>query len=536
MRILVVGGTGGFGSTICRLLEEDGHAVTAASRTIPQVPNAAIAHVVLDRSAITPDDLIPYDLVVDAAGPFQGQDYGLVDAAVSAGVHILDIADDRGYVSGISSRNAAAIAAGVVVVSGASSVPGLSSAAALEMSSGMDVIERVETSISASAAAVFGRSVLAAMLTGAGKPVPWRNGMPTTAMTAPRHVRISSPRGDLHRQVLICDAPDLDLVSDGLPGDPEIRFRAGSEIELHNASMRLIAATVKSGLASSGMIFARMANLARRLTTRWGSGRSGMLVEVTGRSNGAWTRRWWSLVAENGMGPMIPCLVVPVIVRAIESGAILPGARSAAFALTTGEILRRLPETDHDVTVEEETLLPVYQVGSGSAWDRYAPAVRRMHDIVTTQEARGWAKVQRGRSPLAHLVCAVMGFPASAEQIPVTVRFDVQDGEETWTRRFGERSFHSVIRARPSGVEERFGPMRFRFILEEKAGGLRMIPDGWSFLRIPMPSFLTPDGIAEESENDEGRFAFDVPIRIPGIGLMVHYTGTLEVIQRTTGR
>lgn len=74
MRILVVGGTGGFGSIIARHLADDGHKVCAAGRDKNRGSaftknNPDIGFAVHDRSRIKPDDLANFDIVVDASGP-----------------------------------------------------------------------------------------------------------------------------------------------------------------------------------------------------------------------------------------------------------------------------------------------------------------------------------------------------------------------------------------------------------------------------------------------------------------------------------
>lgn len=171
MRIMVVGGTGGFGSTICALLHRDGHLVVAVGRDAIRGRAFAerapgIGFKALDRDHLGVADLNDYDLVVDAAGPFRDQDRSLARTCIAAGVHHLDLADDRSFVTGSRALDADAVRAGVVVLSGCSSVPALSSAVALETAAGMDETHLVETAISASSQAAFGRSVLLSMLSG----------------------------------------------------------------------------------------------------------------------------------------------------------------------------------------------------------------------------------------------------------------------------------------------------------------------------------------------------------------------------------
>ena len=67
------------------------------------------------------------NLVVHTGGPFQGQDYLVPRACIAVGSHYIDLADDRRFVCDISSLNDKAQANDLLIVSGASSVPGLSS-------------------------------------------------------------------------------------------------------------------------------------------------------------------------------------------------------------------------------------------------------------------------------------------------------------------------------------------------------------------------------------------------------------------------
>jgi len=56
---------------------------------------------------------------------------------------------------------------------------------------------------------------------------------------------------------------------------------------------------------------------------------------------------------------------------------------------------------------------------------------------------------------------------------------------------------------------------------------LRLVPRRWSLCGLAMPRFLLPGGSAVERGAD-GRFAFDVEIRLPFAGLVVAYRGTLQ--------
>jgi hypothetical protein len=101
------------------------------------------------------------------------------------------------------------------------------------------------------------------------------------------------------------------------------------------------------------------------------------------------------------------------------------------------------------------------------------------------------------------------------------------NGAERWTRRFGEQTFTSELNERNGRLVERFGALRFTFDLPSDAHGLEMHLREWSLFGVPMPLSLAPRGVAREWD-EQGRFRFDVPIGLPLVGRIVHYTGWLE--------
>ena len=110
--------------------------------------------------------------VVDAAGPFQGADYRVARAAITAGMHYLDLADGRGFVAGFAALDAEARAAGVVALTGASSTPALSCAVLDRLTAGWRQIDRIEIAISpGNRGSPRGLAVIRSILSYAGKPV-----------------------------------------------------------------------------------------------------------------------------------------------------------------------------------------------------------------------------------------------------------------------------------------------------------------------------------------------------------------------------
>jgi saccharopine dehydrogenase-like NADP-dependent oxidoreductase len=151
MRVVVIGGYGNFGARVCRGLAASGMEVIAAGRN-PEDGEAAfgdlpVKHTRLDRSA--PDfptalkRLAP-DLVVHCAGPFQAQDYRVARAALGAGSHYFDLADGRQFVARFAQNlQSAARSAERLAVSGASSVPALSSAVIASLKGRLAAIDEI---------------------------------------------------------------------------------------------------------------------------------------------------------------------------------------------------------------------------------------------------------------------------------------------------------------------------------------------------------------------------------------------------------
>ncbi len=154
-RVLVIGGYGFFGRRLVeRLARQSGLAVTVAGRSAQR--GRVLADALQPRSRARPaaaaldidapglaDALrrLAPDAVVHTGGPFQGQDYRVARACIAIGVHYIDLADGRDFVAGITALDAAARHAGLAVLSGASSVPALSGAAADELAHGLATLQ-----------------------------------------------------------------------------------------------------------------------------------------------------------------------------------------------------------------------------------------------------------------------------------------------------------------------------------------------------------------------------------------------------------
>jgi short subunit dehydrogenase-like uncharacterized protein len=138
-RVLIIGGYGNFGSYIARSLAAEagiqlliaGRSLDKASRFVSQLRAAAEPEpVALDISADISATLAATrpDILIHTTGPFQTQAYVVAEACLRHGCHYIDLADARGFVAGIERFDQEARQKGLLIVSGASSVPCLTAA------------------------------------------------------------------------------------------------------------------------------------------------------------------------------------------------------------------------------------------------------------------------------------------------------------------------------------------------------------------------------------------------------------------------
>jgi hypothetical protein len=498
-RILVLGGYGGFGARLSRRLAGRGHHALLAEHHP--------------------------DLLIDAAGPFQNSDYRVPLACARAGVPYLDLADARGFVTGIGT-----IEADVAIISGASSVPALSGAVARHLAAGIDRVTQVEVAISASNRATAGPSVAAAILSYVGRPVRlWRNRRWTRGwgwQELRRETFAVAGVPDVSgRWIALAEVPDLDLMPDMLSGRPAVTFRAGTEISVQTIGLWLLSWPIRwFGLSATPLapVLLPLQCLTRAMT----SDRSAMSVRLAGEAGGGFVERRWTLIADQGDGPETPTLAAVLLAEDLFAGRLSPGARDAGrlLELAQFEPLFATLAMRHE-TVETRLPDPLYRRVMGPAFDALPEAVRAVHRVCRDGGASGEARVTRGAGPMAGLVARIMGLPPAGLHA-LHVGFAERDGMERWTRSFGRHSFASRLSGKGGRLVERFGQLRFHFDLRSDASGLSMAMRRWSFLGIPLPMALAPRSEAREWQEGK-RFRFDVPISLPLIGLVVHYDGWL---------
>lgn len=542
-RVLVIGGAGAFGSRLVRALAANtgfdvlvgGRSEAAPKRLAAEI--AAEHHVrrietvVIDRDAATADTLAALELfaVVDAAGPFQAAAAKLAEAAIGAGIHYVDIADARAFVAAFPRLDAAAEAAGVVAITGASSTPAISHAALDRLTRGWGAVDTVEIAITPGNRAPRGLSVVAAILSYAGRPVrvfldgEWRE-RPGWGLLARKNIP-----GLGRRWLALCETPDLDLVPARLAVRRAAIFRAGLELSALHLGLWAAALPVRAGLLRSLAPFARPFRAVAAALDRLGTDRGGMLVEAAGEDpDGQRIEARWTLIAEAGDGPSVPILPVVAILRRLAEGRLPPGARACAGLLDLSEIEAEL--RPYRTTTRIDTQRPGDALFVRALGERFAAmpaAIQAAHRPGARLALAGEARVDGAERMAGRLAASLFGLPKPAERVPVRVVMERRADSERWTRTFGGRRFASTLRLRDGGMTERFGPFTFDLEVPATAEGLDMRIVGWRIGPLPLPRALAPWTEARERVDPGGRFSFDVTIGLPFVGRLVRYRSWL---------
>jgi hypothetical protein len=352
-RVVVLGGYGVFGSRVVRSLVRHaelevvvaGRNARSAEQLCASLATGNATPAGLDCRA--PDAigrvraLAPH-VVVDAVGPFQERDHALARSCAAGGIHYVDLADSRRYVCSISELDAVAREANVLVVSGASTVPALSSAVVDELVSGLATVDALDVGISPGHRAPRGLATVESILSYCGRPVP---GTPATQFgwgDLHRH-RYPAPVGP--RWLSNVDVPERSLWPNRYPGARFIRLAAGLELSVLHLTLSVASRLVRMGLIQTLVPSARFMIRVADWFDAWASDSGAMHVEVNGVDpQGRSVQRTWTLIAERGDGPQIPATPAAVLVKKLlgvpgYTPIDARGARPCIALLTLAEIM-----------------------------------------------------------------------------------------------------------------------------------------------------------------------------------------------------
>ncbi len=339
-RILVLGGYGNFGARIVRALAmQECHLIVAGRderRASEFAAGLAGKAATAEGMALDTHDprlaarlaALRVDLVIHTAGPFQGQSREVAQACIEARAHYIDLADGREFVCGIGALDAAARERGVLVVSGASTVPALSAAVVDRFRDRFDSIDSIAIGITPGNRTPRGLSTVQSVLSYCGRPFKrWEKGAWHDVYGWQDQHRVFYPQLGW-RWFANCDVPDLSLFPQRYGVKDRVRFHAGLELAVIQWPLWLMSWLARWRIVKSWTAAAKWLRDASDWLLPFGSDAGGMHVDIAGIAADRRVRLRWMLTALEGHGPEIPCIAAVVIARKLMSGQ-LTGAGAA---------------------------------------------------------------------------------------------------------------------------------------------------------------------------------------------------------------
>jgi NAD(P)-dependent dehydrogenase (short-subunit alcohol dehydrogenase family) len=352
-RILIIGGYGNFGAFIARnLVAEPGLKIIIAGRSAEKASlfaytiGAEWAVLDINHDLDAALHTIRPDIVIHTSGPFQGQGYDVAIACLRHQCHYIDLADGREFVCHIDRLDTAAKDAGVLVVSGASSVPCLTSAIIDACQHEFQSVDTIDYAISTAQHTNPGVATTAAILGYTGKVfLTQKEGKPHgvygwQGLTARRYPGIG------WRLLANCDVPDLTLFPVRYPTIKTIRFRAGLEVPLLHLGLWGLSWLVRARLIKTLQPMASLFYRIAPLFNIFGTGRSAFHMEIIGvGADGDAKRKIFYIVTDAGHGINIPCVPAILLAKKLARGQITQtGAMPCMGLITLSEYLDALKQ------------------------------------------------------------------------------------------------------------------------------------------------------------------------------------------------
>lgn len=356
-KILILGGYGNFGKRIAFALAKDLEIIVAGrnfakaqnqkAEILAKLPNAKIETIAFDAEidlAQKIDELKP-QIIINTCGPFQEKDYKIAKICIEKNVHYIDLADGRDFVTGISQFDAVAKANNTAIISGASTVPALSSAVVEKYLPQFKTIETMRYGISPGQKAERGLATMRGILGYAGKKLRAAFGQ-NNPIYGWQDIYLQKFPEIGFRWMANCDIPDLDLFGPKY-GIKNIRFGAGLELWSLHLGLWALSWLVRLGLPIKLENHAQIMLKAADWFNYLGSDDGGMFVVLEGiGQNDERLKKSWAIIAKNGDGPHIPTIPAIILARKLAKPPFITGAMPCVGIVNIEEYLEELKDFD----------------------------------------------------------------------------------------------------------------------------------------------------------------------------------------------
>jgi saccharopine dehydrogenase-like NADP-dependent oxidoreductase len=263
-RIVLLGGSGVFGSAITKALRERG--------LEPHTPSHAQLDV--ERSESLLSGLQPRDVVIDAAGPFHQRTTTLLEVAIKVGFDIVDVSDNLDYGLMAYAMDERLKAGSIRLLTSCSAVSSVSAAAVLK--SGIREPVRVSACLLAASRDTSSSSTAASLLRSLSRPIRvFRNGhlSSATAWSRSKIFRVPLKRGEVRG--FLTESADAVTLPRVWPSLRQVDFFVDTQAFGLN---RLIATATR--LPAGAAMLERLTPFGPPLARLIGSKAGGYVVEV----------------------------------------------------------------------------------------------------------------------------------------------------------------------------------------------------------------------------------------------------------------
>lgn len=354
-RVLVIGGYGNFGAYICKSLAQDPNIkLLIAGRSLHKAIN--FCDKLSARNAPEAFELdiqknvdhafinMRPDIVIHTSGPFQGQGYQVAEACLAHNCHYIDLADAREFVEGIQFFNDDACKKGILITSGASSVPCLTSAIISHYLSHFQEIHSVEYGITTAQKTNRGVATTAAILSYTGKSFHTLSNGQIKKIYGWQNIHARKFPKLGWRLLGNCNVPDLALFPSHYPTLRSIRFYAGLEIPFLHVCLWGLSWLVRWRIIHNLEVTAPLLLKLSHLLDFCGTANSGFFMQISGIDDqNAPKNITFDLTASQGDGPYIPCMPSILLCKKLAAGEIANiGAVPCIGLITMNEYLDAL--------------------------------------------------------------------------------------------------------------------------------------------------------------------------------------------------
>ncbi len=370
-KVLVLGASGLFGSLLCEQISRSNlnidlvlssrswHNLNELKKSLDAKKSASVEIDILNLDIHTSKTLLSQeltvnrpDILVNCAGPYQSFNTDLISICVDLKINYIDLADDSDFVFSVPSKfNAKAQANNVSVITGASSVPALSSAFFMHLKKDFDTVDSVDIAITPGNKTPRGLATTQSVMSYIGKSFETVKGGKPHTVYGWQNLRSKVYPVIGKRYLGNCCVPDLKLFPKFFPEIKNLSFQAGLELPfLHLGlyALSFLSRFLPINLTHFSPSLLKMSNWFANKGTNNGA----MHVEVKGRKIGSKniTSKTAYLIVLKGDGPYVPTLASFILIKKMILGQVAPGAKTGFNILTLTEFELELNRLNTKIT------------------------------------------------------------------------------------------------------------------------------------------------------------------------------------------